>query len=241
MSGEPLENGFVDETQSPEGGEQTENAEQQQRSFKRSPFVPIERFEEVNGQLAELRELLRQKTIVELQMAEQRARDEAERREREEAESDDPTMVKHVGPYLKRELDKRLGPLVGVLTNVQRNQVEQAKLDYVATRLPDLDDLKEDMAAMLRSMPPQEREAHFEDPARMVSLGTQVRIVRQHFGKSAGGNMTPNERRVMRSLGTTETSGADSRPQLGSDFANVDANKLSDAEWQKARKQLGWA
>jgi hypothetical protein len=244
MNGENLDNGLNEEV--PEGVEAPEgitepNPHEAQRTAKREAFIPRERFDEVTTELRELRQFMHQKTLLELQQAERRAQEDAERRDREEEEQYDPTVVKYVGPYLKRELAKALNPLVGTLTHVQQNQVEQAKLDFVAQRLPDLDDLKTDMAAILRAMPESEREEHFSDPRRMVSLGTQVRYAREFYGKGSSRSMTAQERGAMRSLGTTETNGANSRPQLGNDLTNVDAYKLSDDAWQAARKKLGWA
>lgn len=218
----------VETTETTENEESSGEPEGEPTDSKGPKHIPYDRFQEVwqerqdaRGAVSALQQqiLMLQNQILATQHSMNTPRDP----------DPDPDVEQIVAPVLNKyvkPLVQQLNAAKQELYQVQaRNEAEQA-WNYVLQHVPDMDDLKEDLAREIEAKPRTVQQKITSDPDLVIELAEKVRL------KRASGNVTTGNagRADLKSRTKSESGGQRTNP---SNSRVVDWASLSDEEFQK--------
>jgi hypothetical protein len=135
----------------------------------------------------------------------------------------DPDVERVIAPVVRKAMQPLVdenAQLKSQLTGLAEQARVQANIDYIERNIPNFDDIRQDLAREIESMPKAEQDLILSSPTLMVRLAKGLNSER---GKSS--------KQETRSRTFTESSTGTSPSKNTSALGNVDWGNLTDAEF----------
>ena len=216
------------ETETPESDTAVEETES-----KGPEHIPYQRFQEVWNERQDARAYAQQLQMQILQMQQQvNAIQNAANAPREP--EIDPDVEQIVAPVLNKyvkPLMNQLNAAKAELGQVQAKAEAEAAWNYVLQNVPDMDDLKADLAREIESKSPVIQKKITSDPDLIIEMAEKVRL------KRATGGMTRTSaaQQDLKARSRSESGGVRNSP---SSKTIIDWASLSDEEFAKAEAAM---
>jgi hypothetical protein len=208
MSPEELEN-EVDQTPEPEPQPEPEKP--------RRIEVDPEELKELREANRQMRDELHQHKMWQMQQAQQ---------QRQAPEPDpqvDPDVERVIAPVIRKQLrplEEENRQLKSQLAQTSENLRVQSNIDYIERNIPNFEEIRQDLAKEIESMPKADQDMILSSPTLMVRLAKSLNADR---GKAST--------QAARGRNYTESSTGTSPTKNTSALGNVDWGSLSDAEF----------
>lgn len=195
--------------------------------------IPYQRFQEVWNERQDARAYAQQLQMQIMQMQQQVQAIQNAANVPKEPEPD-PDVEQIVAPVLNkyvRPLMQQLNAARAELGQVQAKAEAEAAWGYVMQHVPDMDDLKADLAKEIESKSPVIQRKITSDPDLIIEMAEKVRLKR-----AAGGNArTSAASQDLKARSRSESGGARTSPTSKS---NIDWLSLSDEDFAKTEAAL---
>lgn len=195
--------------------------------------IPYSRFQEVWNERQEARSYAQQLQMQIMQMQQQvNALSQTQNAPRDP--DVDPDVEQIVAPVLNKyvkPLVQQLNAAKAELSQVQAKAEAEAAWGYVLSHVPDMEDLKADIAKEIEGKSPVIQRKITSDPDLIIELAEKVRLKRSS-GASAASSAVRND---LKSRSRSETSGTRTSPTSSN---NIDWLSLSDEEFAAAEARL---
>lgn len=216
------------ETETPESDTAVEETES-----KGPEHIPYQRFQEVWNERQDARAYAQQLQMQILAMQQQvNAIQHAANAPREP--DIDPDVEQIVAPVLNKyvkPLMNQLNAAKAELGQVQAKAEAEAAWNYVLQNVPDMDDLKADLAREIESKSPVIQKKITSDPDLIIEMAEKVRLKRA----SGGMTRTSAAQQDLKARSRSESGGVRTSP---SSKSNIDWASLSDEEFAKAEAAM---
>ena len=142
----------------------------------------------------------------------------------------DPDVERVIAPVVRkalRPLQEENAQLRNQLTQNSEQLRVQANIDYIERNVPNFDDIRQELAKEIESMPKADQEIVLNSPTLMVRLA-----------KSITGDRGKSTKQEARSRNYTEGSTGTSPSKNAGSLGNVDWSSLTDAEFAAKEAQI---
>ena len=142
----------------------------------------------------------------------------------------DPDVERVIAPVVRKALkplEDRNRQLESQLTQQSEQLRVNANIDYIERNVPNFDDIRQELAKEIESMPKADQDIVLNSPTLMVRLAKTLTADR---GKST--------KQEARSRNFTESSTGTSPSKNSSALGNVDWNSMSPAEFDAAEAKI---
>lgn len=214
--------------------QEPEQAEPEGEAAKKGPeHIPYERFQEVWNERQDARNYAQQLQMQILAMQQQISAIQNSANMPKEPDID-PDVEQIVAPVLGKyvkPLMNQLNAAKAELAQVTAKAEAEAAWNYVMQHVPDMDELKADLAREIESKSPVIQKKITSDPDLIIEMAEKVRLKRQ----AGGSNRASAASQDIKSRSRSESGGARTSPSTGK---NIDWLSLSDEEFRAAEAAM---
>jgi hypothetical protein len=230
---DPLDPEISEPSEETPEGENPDSEPEGEEKDKGPKHIPYDRFQEVWNERQDARQYAQnlQLQILQMQQQIQSAQHQANQPRQPQI---DPEIDQIVAPVVQQRtahLERQLAQMQQQLLGVQAKGEAESAWNYVLQYVPDMDELKSDIAREIEKKSPAIQKKITSDPDLVIELAEKVRLMRSSGAASTGKKIQADLKGRTRS----ESGGTGTNPNRGN---NNDWLNMTDAEFDAANERI---